>query len=268
MTNDVASKVNKFILLGELEQKVYTRLGIPTGLIYKYESMVNGQVDRHMQPITIEELKREYNLDGIIKARLTWGLGVYLSLTTYYTDSKNDWSEEVLKYQVDKDFLQRLKAKGFDTEYHDTNKTMGYGFFGDEAEAKKGFFGDESAFFKIFEGYPNTSRLGIDWFWQVVKRAVTVAMPDGKPIEIALRNVLTEETSTITFESREEFLKFLTQDGVMTYMSANGRVAFRFTSTIYGENRASVVDHQTRKFMPLSGLHVTSILLPQMPIFI
>lgn len=49
-----------------------------------------------------------------------------------------------------------------------------------------GFFGGNEPFFNIFEGYPNTARLNIDWWWQVLKRAIEQVTPEGQRIAVTL----------------------------------------------------------------------------------
>lgn len=255
MSTEANMLITKFITLGALEQRAYERLGVPTSLVYEYREIKEGkQINTDKQEITIEDLKREYNTNGILRARLSWSLATYLSLNTYYSDKNDDWSEEVLRYQVDKAFLERLKAQGFDVDYNLKPKSMGYGFIG-----------FDTPFFNIFEGYPNTSRLKIDWWWQVLKRAIEQVTPEGQRINLTLKEKDTGERSNLTFKNRDHFLEFFTKDGVMTYMDAEGRLAFRFMHTIYGESRAEVKDHESQQSLALSGIHLTNIHIPQMP---
>lgn len=258
MASDVVQSVRKFITLAQLEQQTYKHLGIPTNLIYNNRDIKDGQyVSSETQTITIEELKKEYNLEGIKKARLSWHLATYMSLNTYYGDNDRSWSEEVLSYQIEKSFIERLEAQGFYTELDAKPKTMGYGFIGDSVP-----------YVEIFEGYPRQSNLPTDLWWQTLKRALEKVVPSEGVIKLTLKDKDEGDTLFLTFENREKFFNLLTHDGVSTYMNASGEIAFRFMSTIHGDNRAGLLDYQTQKYIPLGGIYLSNIRVPQMPIFI
>lgn len=257
MLSKVLRDIDRFLSLGEREQKAYFRLGIPSDIMYVYKEIKNGKkVHEEVTIMSISGIRANYNKDGIISSQLYWGLHAYLNLKTCYSDNQSDWCEETLRYAVDGSFLDRLEAKGYDVELDRSRKTLGYGFMS-----------GGKAYFEIFEGYPNTSRYRIDWWWVATRRGMYAALPREGEIKILLTETETGAQSELVFKDMKEFDDFLLKDGVKTYMSADGNVAFRFMSTIHGQSRATIFDADGGAAQ-LNGKHLTNIVIPEMTILI
>lgn len=257
LTVSVMADIDRFISLGEQEQNTYAHLGIPTDILYIYREVVKGKnVHELGQVITMDGLRESYNSFGVIASEITFSLNSYLMLRTRYTDKPTDWSEEMLRYKVDGDFLLRLKSDGYDTHFDESRKSMGYGFIG-----------DGNPYFEIFEGYPYTPRHTIDWWWYALKRGIHASLPREGRIVLKLRRNKGEDEGELVFESVAKLEKFLLKEGVGTYMSSEGRIAIRVTDSIYSGTNTIWCGSAEDK-IPLNGIYLTDLVVPRMSVLI
>lgn len=249
--------VDTFFSIVEQEQEIYANFGIPTSLIYRMRAMKEGKkIEQYQQISTISELRLalDLNLNDVVEAEVYSSLSVYLCLKIKYGDSiVFDSCEMLMHYQICPLLLDDLRELGYDTEYYDSPKSMGYGYHY-----------DGSYFVKIAEGYPNTSRYDFDIMWLALRTALDNVLPKNDSFQIQYKATSNNETKVIGVESKEYFYRYLMSDGIQVFTDVYGRIMLRCLTDIHGNIRSGIMDANTGDYLQFSGMYLTNITVPKL----
>ena len=204
---------------------IYKSLGIEKTLEYKMAQRKSDGGGYEKYDLTLDELLQEYNTDGVVHNDISYNFGVYLCITNYYSEGKDDYTSETIVAIMTDATVQHITAKGFECPDYKSSKPVGYGCIY-----------DNSVYIKLFEGYNNPDVQKTDFMAYILHNMLLSTYPKETPITVQLKGIHGDaEDKEVTFKDVLELSSFFRRQETKVFINNKGNVIVRGTTTLYSE---------------------------------